>query len=314
MADLPPSRLRLLRPAFYSTGVDCFGPFLVKRGRSNEKRWGVIFKCLTTRCVHLDLLYSMDSDSFLMALRRFVVRRGTPFEILSDQGTNFRGGDRELQESFAAMSPTLQMELAKHKIQFRYNPPNSPHFGGAWEREVRSVKTALKVTVGSQTLTEEVLRTVLIEVEGILNAKPLGYVSSDVADPDPVTPNYLLMGRPDASLPQVIYPASEVLSRRRWRHSQVFADQFWSHFIKRYLPTLQPRQKWQGDIENITPGTVVMIVDHHLPRALWPVGKVKDVHISADGRIRSANIQVKDKVYQRSVAHLIKLPAIPEDH
>ena len=314
MADLPPSRLRLLRPAFYSTGVDCFGPFLVKRGRSNEKRWGVILKCLTTRCVHLDLLYSMDSDSFLMALRRFVARRGTPFEILSDQGTNFRGGDRELQESFAAMSPTLQMELAKQKIQFRYNPPNSPHFGGAWEREVRSVKTALKVTVGSQTLTEEVLRTVLIEVEGILNAKPLGYVSSDVADPDPVTPNYLLMGRPDASLPQVIYPASEVLSRRRWRHSQVLADQFWSHFIKRYLPTLQPRQKWQSDIENITPGTVVMIVDHHLPRALWPVGKVKDVHISADGRIRSANIQVKDKVYQRSVAHLIKLPAIPEDH
>lgn len=94
MADLPPARLRLLKPAFFSTGVDCFGPFLVKRGRSSEKRWGVIFKCLTTRCVHLDLLYSMDSDSFLMALRRFVARRGTPFEILSDQGTNFRGGDR----------------------------------------------------------------------------------------------------------------------------------------------------------------------------------------------------------------------------
>lgn len=211
------------------------------------------------------------------------------------------------------MSPCLQVELAKQKIRFCYNPPQSPHFGGAWEREVRSVKAALRVTVGSQTLTEEVLRTVLIEVESILNAKPLGYVSSDVADPDPVTPNCLLMGRPDASLPQVVYPESELLSRRRWRHSQVLADQFWGHFIKRYLPTLQPRQKWQGDTENIKPGTVVMIIDHQLPRSLWPVGKVKDVRISADGRIRSANVQVKDKVYQRAVARLIQLPAIPED-
>ncbi len=76
MADLPPSRLRLFQPAFYSTGVDCFGPYLIKIGRRHEKRWGIIFKCLTTRAVYLDLLYQMDSDSFLMALQRFISRRG----------------------------------------------------------------------------------------------------------------------------------------------------------------------------------------------------------------------------------------------
>ncbi len=76
MAELPPTRLRLMKSAFYSTGVDCFGPFLIKRGRSSEKRWGIIFKCLTTHCVHLDLS-NMDTDSFLMALRRMVARRGT---------------------------------------------------------------------------------------------------------------------------------------------------------------------------------------------------------------------------------------------
>jgi len=221
MADLPPAQLHLLKPAFYSTGMDCFCPFLVKRGRCNEKRWGVIFKCLqvylesssvTTHSVHLDLLCSMDSDSVLMALRHFVARWGTPFEILSDQGTNFHGGDRELSESFAAMSPSLQAAIEKQKIRFCYNPPLSPHFGRTWEHEVRSVKAALQVTVGSQTLTEEALRTVLTEVEGILNSKPLGYVSSDVADPDPVTANYLLMGRPNALLPQIVYPESEILS------------------------------------------------------------------------------------------------------
>lgn len=314
MAELPPAKLRLMKPAFYSTGVDCFGPFLVKRGRSNEKRWGIIFKCMTTRCVHLDLLSNMDTDSFLMALRRMIARRGTPLEILGDQGTNFRGGDKELQTAFTAMSPHLQTQLAKQKIQFQYNPPNAPHFGGTWEREIRSVKAALRSTIGSQTLTEEVLRTLLIEVESILNAKPLGYVSSDVGDPDPVTPNYLLMGRPDSSLPQVVYPESEILSRKRWRHSQVLADRFWASFIRNYLPTLQTRQKWMKDSENLTPGTIVMIVDHHLPRAQWPVGKVITTYPGSDGRVRSVEIQVKNKNYHRPVARLIKLPDIPEDN
>lgn len=75
-----------------------------------------------------------------------------------------------------------------------------PILGGAWEREIRSVKGALQVILKDQIVMEEVLRTALLEVEGILNAKPLGYTSSDIADPDPITPNLLLMGRQDASL------------------------------------------------------------------------------------------------------------------
>ncbi len=223
MADLPPERLRLLCPPFYSTGVDCFGPYHVKIGRRVEKRWGVIFKCLTTRAVHIELLNSLDVDAFLLALRRFIARRGRPKEIRSDCGTNFRGADRELREAFAAMESQLKEQLADYQILFKFNPPNAPHFGGVWEREVRSIKAALQVAVGSQSVSEDVLSTVLVEVEGILNSKPLGYVSTDVADLDPITPNLLLMGRRDASLPQVAY-ASEDMGRRRWRHCQNLVD------------------------------------------------------------------------------------------
>ncbi|KAL0199428.1 hypothetical protein M9458_007968, partial [Cirrhinus mrigala] len=122
MADLPVARLRLYKPAFYSTGVDCFGPFQVKLGRRSEKRWGIIYKCLTTRAVHLDILHAMDSDSFLMSLRR-------PAELYSDQGTNFRGGEKELSEWFNSMSSDLKQLLAKQKIDFHFNPPAAPHFG-----------------------------------------------------------------------------------------------------------------------------------------------------------------------------------------
>lgn len=137
--------------------MDCFGPFVVKLG---------------------------DSDAFLMALRRFIARRGQPAELYSDQGTNFRGGETELREAFRRLSPDLQQLLASQRIRFHFNPPASPHFGGVWEREIRSIKSALC----SESVSEEVLQTVLIEIEAILNSKPFGYVSANLADPDPVTP------------------------------------------------------------------------------------------------------------------------------
>lgn len=110
-----------------------------------------------------------------------------------------------MRSAYEAMVPQIREQLAEQQISFRFNPPSAPHFGGAWEREVKSVKQALKVVLNDQTVTETVLRTVLIEVEGILNAKPLGYVSSNVSEPDPVTPSILLMGCHDSSLPQVFY-------------------------------------------------------------------------------------------------------------
>ncbi len=122
----------LYKPPFYSTSVDCFGPFAVKIGHRQEKRWGIICKCLTTRCVHLDLLEQMDSDAFLLSLHCFIARCGKPMELLCDNGTNFIGGDRELRDSFEAMPPKLQEQLAEQKIRFRHNPPNAPHFGGTW--------------------------------------------------------------------------------------------------------------------------------------------------------------------------------------
>ncbi|KAL0152885.1 hypothetical protein M9458_051818 [Cirrhinus mrigala] len=312
MSDLPCARLQLYKPAFHSCGMDCFGPFLIKIGRRTEKRWGVLFKCLTTRAVHLDLLPSLSTDSFLMALRRFIARRGTPAQLWSDQGTNFRGGERELREAYAALAPDLQRHLVRQKIQFCFNRPAAPHFG-VWEREVRSVKSALYTVLGSQSVPEEVLMTVLLEVEAILNSKPLGYVSSDVADADPVTPSSLLMGRPDGSLPQVIYPESEMLSRRRWRHSQILADRFWSRFIRDYLPSLQTRQKWQASPPDLQKHTYVMIVDPQLPRGLWPVGKVIQTHVSPDGHVRSADVQIKNQIYTHPVARLVVLPTLPSD-
>ncbi len=77
-------------------------------------------------------------------------------ELLCDNGTNFVGGDRELRDTFDGMAPKLLELLAPQKIRFRYIPPNAPHLG-TWEREVKSVKTALRVILREQTVPEPVL-------------------------------------------------------------------------------------------------------------------------------------------------------------
>jgi hypothetical protein len=159
-------------------------------------------------------------------------------------------------------------------------------------------------------VSDSVLRTVLTEVEAILHSKPLGFVSSDIADCDPVTPNTLLIGRPDPSLPQVVYPANELLGRRRWRHSQVIADQFWKNFVKFYLPSLQLRNKWHREGKALKVGDVVMIVDPQLIRSLWPVGRVIETILSPDMRVRTARIKVGQHVYTRPVARLVLLPEL----
>lgn len=128
MSDLPPQQL--LCSPFYSTGVDCFGPYLVKMG--TMKMYGEALGCLTTRAVHIELLNSMDVDAFLLALRRFIARQDRLKEVISDCGTNFHGAERELRETFAAMEPQLKEQLTEYQIDFKYNPLNAPHFGGAW--------------------------------------------------------------------------------------------------------------------------------------------------------------------------------------
>jgi hypothetical protein len=91
MAPLPDFRLKTGGYAFETIGVDYFSPFNVKRGRRREKRWCCLFTCLTIRAVHLEVTFSMDSDSFLCAFFRFVARRGVPHDVYSDNGTNFVG-------------------------------------------------------------------------------------------------------------------------------------------------------------------------------------------------------------------------------
>ena len=135
MGALPTCRLQVGRPAFNCTGVDYFGLIEVTIFRRKVKRWGCLFTCLTTRAVHLEMAYTLDTDSFLAAMLRFEQRRGTPAAYYSDRGTNFVGAQNELRECLDRLDEKrIHERLSLRHVKWVFNPPGAPHFGGAWER------------------------------------------------------------------------------------------------------------------------------------------------------------------------------------
>lgn len=221
MADLPTERIVPNLPPFTHLGVDYFGPIDVKRGRSTLKRYGVIFTCMSSRVVHLEVAYTLDTDSCINALRRFICRRGQVSTIRSDNGTNFVGTGRELREALASLDHNkVQRAMAQEGIKWIFNPPAASHHGGIWERIISMVRKVLSTALRQQCLDDEGFRTVLCEVEAILNYRPIMKLSDDPNDLEPLTPNRILLMKGKPVLPPGLFKKKDVYIRR-WRQVNI---------------------------------------------------------------------------------------------
>ena len=151
-----------------------------------------------------------------------MARRGKPANIWSDNGTNFVGSEKELREALKRLdNERIVDQLSNERVQWHFNPPSSPHFGGAWERLVQSAKRALKAVVGKQCVNGETLLTFMAELESLMNGRPLTHVSTDYRDEDALTPNHFLLGRANSNLPPDVVNDKDLCSLKRWRHAQV---------------------------------------------------------------------------------------------
>ena len=169
MADLPEAHLGYEAPPFTHSGVDYFGLIQVRHSRKTEKRYGVLFTCIATRAVHSEVAHSLDADSHIMAIRRMIARYGKNAHLWSDCGTNFVSANKEICQAIRRWNQ-LQIEdqLCQEGIQWHFNPPASLHFGGAWERLVKSAKKSLNTIAARQCVTDKTLLTFLTEVESLL--------------------------------------------------------------------------------------------------------------------------------------------------
>lgn len=307
-APLPLARLTPFTRSFSYIGIDYFGPIQVTVGRKTAKRWCMLITCLTTRALHLDVAHTLSADSCILGLRRFMSRRGKPCEIYSDNGTNFKGSKRELRE--------IWDHIDKHKVaesfidsdtEWKFIPPASPHMGGAWERLVRTVKTSLKAAFPYRIPNDELLLSMLAEVENIINNRPLTYVELDDEYQEALTPNHFLLGSTSGVKPLGEFRDDSACLRNNWHKSQRFSKVFWKRWISEYLPTLNRRTKWfEASSGELEVGDIVIVLGEEVC-GRWPKGKVVEVHRSKDGKVRSATVRLEAGIYTRPVSKLAKL-------
>ncbi|XP_053663516.1 uncharacterized protein LOC128712653 [Anopheles marshallii] len=231
------------------------------------------------------VLYKLSPEIDERAIRRFIARRGSPREILSDRGTNFVGAARELNVALKDVDENaLMSRFSGPELKWSFNPPAAPHFGGSWERLVQSVKKILCSFELPRLPTDEILMSTLTEVEMMINSRPLTYVPLNEESDSPITPNHLLLGSSDGSKPAACFDDSPTGIRTSLGALHVNAEIFWKRWIADYLPTLTRRTKWFDSVPPIKEGDVVLIVDGNLPRNTWPMGRVLEVTRARDGQ------------------------------
>ncbi|XP_077986278.1 uncharacterized protein LOC144440773 [Glandiceps talaboti] len=214
--------------------------------------------------IHIEVAHALSTDSFINALRRFLVRRGPVKTIRSNNGTNFVGTNQVLKEEMDKWNQTkIKETLLQEGIEWKFNPPYGSHFGGVWERQIRTIRQLLQVIVKQQKLTDKSLRTFLCEVEHTINSHPITVSSDDTRHLQALTPN-MLLNMKGAGLPPGLVEKSDSCATQRWKQVQYLSELFWKRWTKEYLPALQERQKWLKVKKNLKIGDIVLVKDENM--------------------------------------------------
>ena len=314
MGQLPATRVTPSRP-FLHSGVDYAGPFTVKtwKGRAAKtyKSYIVLFVCFSTSAIHLEVATDYSTDGFLAAYKRFTGRRGICATLSSDCGTNFVGADAELRNLFSQASVEsnqIANLLANDGTTWKFNPPSAPHFGGKWEAGVKSVKFHLRRVIGETLLTYEEFSTLLIQIEAVLNSRPLCPISDDASDVTALTPGHFLIGAALTSVPEPTLADIAMTRLSRWQLIRQMLGRFWSRWSAECLQRFLAIGKWHQPSESITVGALVLIMDERYPPAKWPLARVTETHPGPDGLTRVVTVKTATSSFRRPVVKLCRLP------
>lgn len=305
MGNLPSYRINQVK-AFSCVGVDMAGSFPIimsrVRGAKVLKAYFCIFVCFATKAIHLEPVSDLSTDSFLASLKRFIGRRGQVSHIFSDCGTNFVGANRVILDY-------IKSAVDHEKIKWSFNPPSAPHFGGLWEAGVKSVKKHIIRVIGDQILTFEEFGTLLVQIEAVLNSRPLCSVSSDPNDLSVLTPGHFLTLSPLSILPEPDITDIKLSRLNRWQLIEQMHQHFWKRWHTEYLSSLQQRQKWLNNSQiSVSKDALVVIKNELCPPLKWRLGRILELYPGTDGICRVAKVKTATGVVQRPLTKLCPLP------
>ena len=297
--DLPQLRVDD-SPPFSNTGLDFAGPLYVHEGSGDSSKatkvYVLLFTCASTRAVHLEIVERLDVETFLRTFRRFAARRGLPSMVLSDNTKTFKTASKEIRKIIRAKR--VQTYFANKRISWRFSVERAPWWGRMWERLVRSVKHCFKKVIGLASLKLDELQTLLVEVECIINSRPITYVYDDTDGVTyPLTPSHLLYGRTVTLQPNdkhfEIVSTNQSLTKRAMYHRKLL-DNFTKRWRNEYQLDLREltTTKVERGQPHISVGDMVILKNENTKRCFWKTCKVVELIKGKDNVFRAAKIRV----------------------
>lgn len=315
MAELPAARVSPA-PVFAHTGVDLCGPFNVKASAIKFDRmikiWIASFVCLISKNIHLEICTDLSTDAFLAAFTRFTSRRSCPTNMYSDNGSNFVGSNRKIQDAWKKMLKEAENLHAIQEIKWHFIPAFSPHQGGLWEGSVKSLKYFMRRMADPINLTQHEFGTLICKIEGLLNSRPLYPDTSDPSEDAVLTPFHFTTQRSLKQPPtDYIVPAKSPVTKK-WLQIQQIQRDFWHRFEAEYLGHLLKRYKWKYPTRPVQVDDLVLLQEPNTTPGEWKRGKVTKVYPDPKGQVRKVDVQTASKTYdQRATNRLV--PLMPED-
>ena len=312
--DLPDFRVDDA-PPFTHVGIDFAGPLTVSN-KENAKCYVCLFTCASTRAVPLELTETLDVEAFIRAFRRFSARRGLPATVISDNAKTFKSASKEVRRLLRSLR--LRNHFSLQGVRWKFIGELSPWNGGMWERLIRSTKRCLIKNIGRSLLNYAELGTILVEIERVINSRPLTYVFDDQEGITyPLTPSQLVNGRNLSMMPNEshheVVSTHESLSKRARYHQRVlsqFTKRWRNEYLLSLLEAYRPRN---GSKEPpINTGDIVILRNDFTKRCFWKLCKVVELLKGRDGSVRAARVQVASadgnkKVLNRALKFLIPL-------
>jgi hypothetical protein len=297
MAPLHDSRLRSNLPPWTETGMDHFGPFDIS---GKQKRWGLIFICLTTRAIHLEDVDGLGAEPFLKALDRFINRAGRPEDLRSDMGTSFVNLAKQQDKTVDHYAAELKERvLLKFRINLHFNPAGAPHWGGSWERMIKEVKKILSSTFQSTgKWRADEFRTFLVRAEGIINRRPIAFGD----DGEMITPMHFV--QPGATQP--IGPPLGAPTFHSLLQVKKATELLWRQWVKFYLPSISAQQVL-GDVrvDVLLPGDRVLLKEGNNPLVeTWSPATILELYPSEDGVVRSVLVEFSGGKVVRDITRI----------
>ena len=293
---------------FSTTGIDFAGPLYVKENGQIAKMYICLFTCACIRAIYLELVTDMTLESFMLAFRRFVSRRGTPTSVYSNNAPTFISAHKEIPR---------KMNIY---LNWKFIPKAAPWYGGWWERLVGLTKTTLKKILGRSQINAEMLRTMLTEIECVINDRPITYISSDIRDPQPLTPSHLLQGRRISSPEEdnsehtensdtdTTYDMKSGEANKALERKLTLMEHFSKSWRNEYQTGLKEFHRVSGESDNhVKIGAVVQMLDT-TPRPMWKLGVIIDAITGNDGLVRAAKIRTSNGfITTRPIVKLVPL-------